>query len=64
MAGSFDGRVYLLDGVDGGGVWSYDTGNRLYCVRGVSDLTGNGREDVVAGTQMLSAGPPGGRACR
>jgi hypothetical protein len=62
VAGSFDGRVYLLDGVGGGEVWNYDTGNRLYCVRGVSDLTGNGRPDVAAGTQMLSSGPPGGRA--
>jgi hypothetical protein len=61
VAGSFDQFVYLLDGVTGTEVWKYNTGNRLYYVKGVSDLTGNSRPDVMAGSQMLS-GPPGGRA--
>jgi len=59
---SYNGRVYLLDGVTGSLVWVYVTPNRIYSVKGVSDLTGDGRPDVMAGTQMLTAGPPGGRA--
>jgi hypothetical protein len=52
VVGSFDTRVYLMDGVDGAILWSYPTGNRLYSVRGVPDLNGNGTPDFIAGTQM------------
>jgi len=62
VAGSFDYHVYLFDGATGDSLWWYNTGNRLYFVNGVTDITGNGWPDVVAGTQMLSGGPPGGRA--
>jgi hypothetical protein len=62
VAGSFDYHVYLFDGATGDSVWWYNTGNRLYTVEGVSDITGNGWPEVIAGTQMLTAGPPGGRA--
>jgi hypothetical protein len=62
VAGSFDNHVYLFDGATGDSLWWYNTGNRLYFVNGVGDITGNGWPEVVAGTQMLTAGPPGGRA--
>ncbi|MCP4632554.1 MAG: PQQ-binding-like beta-propeller repeat protein [candidate division Zixibacteria bacterium] len=55
-AGSFDCRVYLCNGHDGEILWSYDTGNRLKSVRAAGDLNGDGRCDVVAGTQYLSNG--------
>ncbi|MFH1680742.1 MAG: T9SS type A sorting domain-containing protein [Candidatus Eisenbacteria bacterium] len=61
-AGSFDYHVYLFDGATGDSLWWYNTGRRLYFVDGVGDITGNGWPDVVAGTQMLTGGPPGGRA--
>lgn len=60
VAGSFDTNVYVFDGKDGSIVWMTGTGNRLFTVRGASDLTGNGIPDVLAGTQMLSGS--GGRA--
>lgn len=71
IVGSFDTRVYLMNGADGAILWSYPTGNRLYSVRGVPDLNGNGTPDFVAGTQMQSGvggkvyafdGPAGGAA--
>lgn len=54
--GSFDTKIYLMDGLDGTIIWDYTTGNRLYTVRGVPDLNGNGIPDVVGGTQRLSSG--------
>lgn len=54
--GSFDYKVYLMDGVDGSIEWAYSTGNRVFSVRGVPDLSGNGYPDVVAGTQRLTTG--------
>jgi hypothetical protein len=59
VVGSFDTKIYLMDGVDGAILWEYTTGNRLYTVRGVPDLNGNGTPDVVGGTQMQGAA--GGR---
>jgi hypothetical protein len=57
--GSFNGNIYLMDGVDGEILWSYSVGDKIFTIRGVPDLTGNGIPDVVAGTQML--GGSGGR---
>jgi hypothetical protein len=54
--GSFDTNVYVMNGVSGEIVWAYLVGNRVFTVRGVPDLSGNGVPDVVAGTQKLSSG--------
>lgn len=54
--GSFDTKVYLMDGVTGAIQWAYTTGNRVFTVRGVPDLDGNGSADVVAGAQKLTTG--------
>jgi len=59
VAGCFDGRAYLFDGVSGTQLWNYYAGHKVMMVRGVRDLSGNGVPDVVAGTQMLHGG--GGR---
>jgi outer membrane protein assembly factor BamB len=52
--GSFDEKVYLMDGVTGAVLWNATLGDRVFCVRGVPDLTGNGIPDVAAGTQYLN----------
>jgi hypothetical protein len=54
VAGSFDCNVYLCSGVDGHVLGQYDTGKRLYTVRGMPDVTGDGRGEVLAGTQGLT----------
>jgi outer membrane protein assembly factor BamB len=59
VAGSFDYNVYAFDGASGDTLWTYYTGNRLYYVTGISDVSSNGIPDVAAGTQMLSGN--GGR---
>ncbi len=51
IAGSFDYHVYAMDGVDGTVLWSYDTGNRVFSVYPAGDLDGDGRPEVVVGTQ-------------
>jgi hypothetical protein len=56
VGGSFDTKVYLFDGADGDTLWMYNTGNRLYSVRGTADLSGNGMPDVLGGTQYLGSG--------
>jgi hypothetical protein len=56
IGGSFDYQIYLFAGADGDTLWTYDTGNRLYTVRGAADLSGNGAADVLGGTQYLSSG--------
>jgi hypothetical protein len=61
IGGSFDNKVYLFDGADGDTLWMFNTGRRLYTVRGSADLTGNGMPDLLAGTQNLT-GQPGGLA--
>ena len=55
-AGSFDLNVYVMDGVTGQIEWQAPVGNRVFSVRGVGDLNGNGWPDVVAGTQKLTTG--------
>ena len=51
VAGSFDYNVYLCSGVDGSILWQYNTGNRLKSVRPAGDLDGDGKCDIIAGTQ-------------
>jgi hypothetical protein len=59
LGGSFDYNVYCVDVKACTLLWSYDTGNRLYTVRGLPDVNGDNVPDALAGTQMLS---DGGRA--
>lgn len=59
LAGSFDGYIYCLSGVDGQLVWETYTGNRLYTVRRIGDVNGDGQDDAIAGTQLF--GYTGGR---
>ncbi len=42
-------RVYCLNGLSGVPVWEYPVGAPVFGVIGVSDFTGDGRPDVVAG---------------
>jgi FG-GAP-like repeat len=51
IAGSFDYNVYAFDGVTGETLWAFNTGNRVFSVDAVGDLTGDSRPEVVAGTQ-------------
>ncbi len=56
VAGSFDLNVYGVSGRTGDLLWDYPVGNRVYTVRGVTDLNGDGTGDAVAGTQYMSGG--------
>jgi hypothetical protein len=56
VGGSFDRHVYLFSGASGDTIWTFDTGNRLFAVAGVPDLSGNGAGDVLGGTQYLNSG--------
>ncbi len=62
VAGDFDGRMHLIDGVSGAMVWSWPnpTGDKIMTIRGVPDLSGNGQPDVVGGTQLLASPSTGG----
>ncbi len=62
VAGDFDGRMHLINGVTGEIVWSWlnPTGDKIMTIRGVPDLDGNGQPDVVGGTQLLYSPPTGG----
>ncbi len=62
VAGDFDGKVYLFNGVNGNleWIWLNPTGDKIKTIRGVPDLNGNGAPDVVAGTQLLYSPPTGG----
>jgi hypothetical protein len=59
LGGSFDYYVYCVDVKACSLLWQYYTGNRLYTVRGLPDVTGDHTPDALAGTQMLT---DGGRA--
>jgi len=59
VAGSFDQNVYLCSGIDGAIMWQYNTGNRLKSVRPAGDLDGDGKCDIIAGTQFLYSGGGG-----
>ncbi len=56
VGGSFDTKTYLFNGATGDTLWMFNTGARLYSVRGTADLSGTGSPDVLAGTQYLSSG--------
>ncbi len=56
VAGSFDLKVYGVSGRAGDLLWDYTVGNRVYTVRGVSDVNGDGTGDAVVGTQYMSGG--------
>jgi len=56
VGGSFDTKVYLFNGASGDTLWMFNTGKRLYSVRGTSDLSGTGGPDLLAGTQYQSGG--------
>ena len=62
VAGDFDGRMHLINGVTGAVVWSWlnPTGDKVMTIRGVPDLSGNGQPDVVGGTQLLYSPATGG----
>lgn len=51
IAGSFDTNVYAMDGKNGDVLWFYPTGNRVFSVYPVGDLTGDGIPEVAVGTQ-------------
>jgi len=59
LAGSFDTKIYCVSGVSGDIVWTYMTGNRLYTVRSIPDVNGDGVHEAVGGTQMI--GGSGGK---
>ena len=60
VAGGFDGYVRMYDGVDGTLLWEYKTGDaKIKTIRAVPDMTGDGRAEVVAGTQCLDQGTSG-----
>jgi len=59
LAGSFDTKIYCVSGLTGDIVWTYTTGNRLYTVRSIPDVNGDGVAEAIGGTQMI--GGSGGK---
>jgi outer membrane protein assembly factor BamB len=53
LAGSFDTKIYCVSGVSGDIIWTYTTGNRLYTVRSIPDVNGDGVPEAIGGTQMI-----------
>jgi hypothetical protein len=50
-SGSFNDRVYLVDGASSGQAavrWSYHAGDAVYSVRNIGDVNGDGTDDVLA----------------
>jgi len=56
IAGSFDLKAYCVSGKDGDLLWDYTVGNRVYSVRGLGDVNGDGVGEAVVGTQYASGG--------
>lgn len=56
IAGSFDLKAYCVSGKDGELLWDYTVGNRVYSVRGLADVNGDGVGEAVVGTQYSSGG--------
>lgn len=56
IAGSFDLKAYCVSGKDGDLLWDYTVGNRVYSVRGLGDVNGDGVGEAVVGTQYSSGG--------
>ena len=59
IAGSFDLKAYCVSGKDGDLLWDYTVGNRVYSVRGLGDVNGDGTGEAVVGTQYY--GSAGGK---
>jgi outer membrane protein assembly factor BamB len=59
IAGSFDLRAYCVSGRTGTVLWDYTVGNRVYSVRGIPDVNGDGIGDAIVGTQYY--GGTGGK---
>jgi outer membrane protein assembly factor BamB len=51
IAGSFDLKAYCISGRTGLLMWEYTVGNRVYTVRGISDVNGDTVDDAVVGVQ-------------
>lgn len=56
IAGSFDLNAYCVSGRTGALLWTYNVGNRVYSVRGLSDVNGDGVGEAIVGTQYASGG--------
>jgi outer membrane protein assembly factor BamB len=56
IAGSFDLKAYCVSGRDGEVLWTYTVGNRVYSVRGINDVNGDGIAEALVGTQYSSGG--------
>ncbi len=53
VAGSFDTKVYVVRGSDGGVLGTFPTNRRLYFVGSMPDVDGDGLPEILAGTQGL-----------
>ena len=51
VAGSFDLKAYCVSGRSGELIWDYTVGNRVYTVRGLGDVNGDGVGEALVGTQ-------------
>ncbi len=51
IAGSFDLKAYCVSGHTGDLLWTYTVGNRVYSVRSVADVNGDGVAEALVGTQ-------------
>jgi len=49
VVGSWDTRVHVLSGTDGSTLWSASVGNDVWAVDTLTDVTGDGVSEVVAG---------------
>ena len=56
VSGSFTGEVALIDGVSGATIWSTPTPDnaKIFTVRPIPDINGDGFPDIIAGQQMLN----------
>ncbi len=46
--------VYCLSGIDGDLIWSYNVGRLVYSLRAITDISFDGYQDVLVGTQSTS----------
>ncbi len=50
VIGSWDNKVYCLNGIDGTIKWSYITGDKIYSAAAIADIDGDGNIEVVIGS--------------